>query len=125
MFTAVAVRRETRARRISDFLTLTGHHRELWSDVYRRSDLGRIFHPEIDLVAQPITLSENEFLNLVCVHFQAGWELAKAGSVLKLDILAKDAKWFFSLPLPRTVWEKTKDFRDKRFAHFVESALKN
>jgi len=124
IITAIAVRRDTRARRIGDFLTLTGHHRELWSDVYRQPELARIFQPEIDLIAQPVTLAENEFLNLVCVHFQAGWELAREGSVLKLGVLAVDARWFFALPLPKIVWERSKRFRDKEFVHFVESCLK-
>jgi hypothetical protein len=38
--------------------------------------------------------------------------------------LALDAGEFFSLPLPRAVWEKTKKFRNPRFVRFVERAMK-
>ena len=122
-FTAFSLRMDARGRRVGDFLTLTGHHRELWSEIQRQPALGRIFQQEVDLIASPITLTEEEFLNLVCVHFQAGWELAKQGSIVRPEILAADAKYFFSLPIPRAVWQKSKSFRDEGFVRFVESSL--
>jgi hypothetical protein len=41
-----------------------------------------------------------------------------------LKELADDVREFFSLPLPRAVWEKTKKNRNRRFVRFVERALK-
>src|SRR5437867_82228 len=109
---------DARARRIGDFLTLTGHHREFWMEIQREPGLGRILQSDVDLIAHPISSNEEEFLNLVCVHFQSGWELAKRGSMVRLDVLASDAKWLFSLPIPRAVWQKSRSFRDGDFVKF-------
>lgn len=119
---AIAARRESKARRIEDYLTLAGQHRELWTDAHARPDLARIFHRELDLVATPITVAEMEFLNLVIVHFHTGWLLGNQGGLLRLDVLSADAKDFFSLPLPRKVWEETRHFRDPGFVHFIEGS---
>jgi hypothetical protein len=121
-FTALALRTESVSRHTSDFLILTGHHRELWLEIQRQPALGRVLQPEVDLVADPITWAEEEFLNLVFVHFQSGWELARRGSILRLDSLKTDARCFFVLPIPKAVWTKTKVFRDEEFIQFVEDA---
>lgn len=123
-FTAAALCRESRARRVSDLLELTGHHRELWAEVHRRPELGRIVQAEVDLVGSPISTAEEEFLNLVIVHFHTGMLLAQEGSSLGLDGLAKDAGAFFALPIPRAVWERTKENRDPRLVTFIDGLLR-
>jgi hypothetical protein len=40
--------------------------------VHRRPELGRIMEVTADFVAKPITVSEQEFLNLVIIHFNTG-----------------------------------------------------
>ena len=115
---------ERKSRRLGDYLTLAGQHRELWSDAHRQPDLARIFHSEVDLIARPISPQEQEFLNLVIVHFHTGWLMAREKIVLTLDLLALDAKAFFQLPIPREVWIATRHFRDPKFAAFVEKAAK-
>ena len=122
-FTAASIRRDTKARKIGDLLALTQQHRELWSEVHRRPDLARIFDADLDLIGFPITAVEEKFLLLVLVHFTTGWQLARQGSMLSLDVLATDVRWFFNLPLPRAVWEQTKAIRDPKFVKFVEKSL--
>jgi hypothetical protein len=68
-------------------------------------------------------VAEEEFLNLVMAHFQTSWRIAKVGGIITLGELAADVRGFFSLPLPRAVWEKTKGFRNRRFVKFVKKAL--
>lgn len=108
---------------MTDYLTLAGHHRELWSDANRRPELNRIFLTEVDLIARPISVMEEEFLNLVIVHFNSGWLMARDDGLIKAKSLAADAHAFFSLPIPRTVWERTIHFRDPEFVQFIEQAL--
>jgi hypothetical protein len=38
--------------------------------------------------------------------------------------LRRDIAQFFSLPIPKSVWGKTKPFQNDDFAKFIESALK-
>lgn len=120
----LTMRRETRSRQFSDYLTMIQQHRELWSEAHRRSDLSRLFQPEVDLVATPATVAEEEYLNLVIDHFHTGWLLARSGVVLRMEVLEADARAFFRLPLPCRAWEMTRGRRDPKFVRFIEKALK-
>jgi hypothetical protein len=73
VFTAVSIRQATKARKVSDLLALTEQHRQLWNGVYTRPGLERIYAERADLLANPITVPEERFLNEVIVHFQTGW----------------------------------------------------
>ena len=125
LFTTVTLRRDARGRRRSDALALMQQHRELWSEVHRRKDLNWIFEGTVDLVASALTVAEQEYLNLVIVHFHTGWQLAQEGTVLTLKTLGADARSFFSLPIPKFVWGQTKSTRDPKFVEFIEQCLRS
>lgn len=120
--TGAALRQEIRTRKHENAFTLAQHHRELWSEVHRRPDLARILSSEVDLLAAPMSVAEEEFLNLVIEHFQTGWLVAQADGFPTLQTLAKDARSFFTLPLPEDVWQSTKKDRDPRFVQFIDKA---
>ena len=123
VFTALTLRRDTKSRKRTEVLALTQQHRELWSEVHRRPELARILQTEVNLVAQPISTAEEEYLNLIIIHFNTGWQLAREGASLTLQTLRKDVRTFFSLPVPRAVWEQSKSARDPEFVRFVEKGL--
>jgi hypothetical protein len=124
LFTSMSIRRDVKSRRVSNLLDLTKQHRELWNEVHRQPELQRVFDADADLVAKPVSIAEEEFLLVVIVHFSTGWLLAREERLLTLGALAADARWFFSLPLPRFVWAQTKSARDPRFVSFIEHCLK-
>ena len=124
IFTAISIRQATNARKASDLLTLTEQHRELWNQVYSRPGLDRIFAASVDLVARPVTVAEAWFMNEVIVHFHTGWQLTCRGSLLALDAVKADVQGFFSLPIPKAVWEQTKSARDPKFVCFIEDCLR-
>jgi hypothetical protein len=123
VFTGISVRQSTRARKASDLLALTEQHRELWNEVYSRPELQRIDARSVDLLAKPLTVAEERFLNEVIVHFHLGWQLAQRGSLLSLETMEADARTFFSLPLPNAVWTRTKNSRDPEFVKFIDGSL--
>lgn len=123
LFTAAGYRRDGKARKTSDLLALTQEHRELWSEAHRRPDLGRLFRSEVDLVASPVTTAEQEFLNLVFVHFETGWQLAKQGVATPLAVLTLDVRAFFRLPVVRAVWEELRWSRNPEFVKYVDGIL--
>ena len=125
VLTACTVRRDTRARRLGDYLTVVTQHRELWSEAHRRPELARLFQTEIDLVAAPLTVAEEEYLNLIIDHYHTGWLLVREHVVLQAGVLAADARVFFRLPLPRHVWDRTRAARDPNFVRFIEEALRS
>lgn len=123
LLTLAALRRDARARRTTDYLTLSTLHRDLWSEMHRRPELARITQPVVDLVSAPLSVPEEEFLMLVINHFHIGWRLFREGGILSIDVLAADARAFFARPLPHLVWERSKQPRDPRFVRFIEHAL--
>jgi hypothetical protein len=123
LLTAAAAIREARAREIENLLTIGEHHRELWSGAYQRPELERIFQTNVEVIATPPKVAEEEFLNLVMVQYQITWCIAKTGGLVTLKELAADMRGFFSLPLPHAVWEKSKVHRNPQFVQFVERAL--
>jgi hypothetical protein len=127
VFAGLSFRRDARARQTSDLLSLTEQHRELWSELHRRPDLGRVLRKEVDLLSAPMTEAEEEFLNVVCVHFYTGWLLAKSGALplLSMEAVASDVRSFFALPLPRFFWRNARSGRDTRFVEFVDGSLSN
>jgi hypothetical protein len=120
---AAAERRASRAREIGNLLTLAQHHRELWEAVYPKTELARVFRSDADVLGQAATPAEEVFLNEAIIQFQTSWCIATRGGLITERDLATDAGGFFSLPLPRAVWEKTKEFRNPRFVKFVTRAI--
>ncbi|MGD0812491.1 MAG: DUF6082 family protein [Verrucomicrobiota bacterium] len=115
--------REAKAKEADTLCTLAEQHRELWSEAIQKADLQRVLRPDADVGVKPATLAEEEFLNLVIVHWLKSWRIAKAGGIITAKELGVDAGKFFSLPLPRAIWEKTKKSRNPEFVRFVERAV--
>lgn len=118
-----AAHREAKAREVENLLTIADHHRELWEKASENPDLERVFQTDADTVAKRLTTVEEEFLNLVTVHFLTGWRIAKTGGITTLKEIQSDVRAVFSLPLPHAFWEKTKGFRNPEFVRFVEQAM--
>jgi hypothetical protein len=126
-FTAMSIRRDTKARRTTDLLALAQQHRDLWAELHRKPELGRILKEGVDLVSGPIKPAEEEFLNVVFVHFYTGWLLANQGALALIpkDALAADIRNFFNLPIPKSVWQQTINSRDPHFVEFVDECVAN
>lgn len=125
LLTTAALRSQARGQRLGHYLTLVADHRELWTEAHRRPDLSRIFRDDVNLSVAPMTTAEEEFLNLAIEHFATGWLMAKGTRLLSLNGLAADAATFFSRPLPRNAWERTRHARDPQFVKFIDRALKH
>lgn len=124
LFTALTIRQESRRKKIGDLLTLNQQHQELWKEIQNSPALQRLLAPNADLVAEPVGIAEEEFLNRAFVHFYVGWLLIGSGALIRMDVFAKDVRAFFSLPVPQAVWDQTKAHRDVRFVRFVDGVLR-
>ena len=114
---------DARARRIGNLIQLTHQHRELWERMYTRPQLARILDPDANTVKLPITADEELFVIFVILHLSNTYYAMRAGFYPKPHGLRKDIQLFFSLPIPRSVWEKVKELQDEPFVRFVESCL--
>jgi hypothetical protein len=68
-------------------------------------------------------VDEELFVNFLILLLNASFHAMKNGVLTASEGLRKDVRRFFSLPLPRVVWEKMKPFQDTSFVTFVESCL--
>ena len=125
LFTAVSLCSETRTRRIANLLSLTQNHRELWSELFDRPALGRVLDRSAKLEKESITLDEGLYVNMVIQHLGSAYEAIKSGLTIKPEGMRRDVGWFFSLPIPRAIWERIKILQNDDFVDFVEECLGN
>lgn len=123
-FTGAYFRQDSKSRNFSNLLAIDERHRVLWGEARQRPDLKRVFLKDADVLTQPISFVEEEFLKSAFLHFETGWRLERIMNRGELSALALDIASFFSLPLPRAVWEKTKKFRNPKFVRFVKGAMR-
>lgn len=121
-FAAFSLRSETKTRRISNLLSLTQSHRELWMALIQRPELKRILERAVNLSKDPVTLEEKIQVGMIILHLSSAFEAMKYGLVMKPEALHQDVKWFFGLPIPKAVWETVKFLQNRDFRAFVESS---
>ena len=123
-FAAVSLRSETRTRRVANLIAITANHREVWKEFLNDPQLTRVIDPLADVVNQPVTGAEESFTNLVISHTSSVFEALKDDLLIRQEGLRRDVGLFFSLPVPKAVWAKTKLLQNQDFAAFIESSLK-
>ena len=123
-FTAWSLRVDAKVRRVANLLTITEHHRDIWTRIYERPELTRVLEETVDPKSQPVTPQEELFVLLIVLHLSSAQEAMKQGMFPPPDGLRKDIEWFFSRPIPKVVWEKIRPFQDADFVEFIESFLR-
>lgn len=122
-FTAVSYRDDTKARQVTNLLALTEQHREIWSRLAERRELARVLDASVDVKLAPPTLAEELFVNHLILHLSASFRAIRIGLLLRPEKLRRDIRRFFSLPIPKAVWQQQRQLLDEDFARFVEDCL--
>lgn len=120
-FATAAYRRDDASRKVANLLTLTKSHREIWSEIYQRPELSRVLCRSVDLRAFPITQAEAIFVTFLLHHLGAAFRAMQEGMFTTRQALDRDIRWFLNLPIPRTVWELSREFLEPDFVRFVET----
>lgn len=123
LFTAVSLHSETKTRRIANLLTITANYREVWKEFFQWPELARVIDPLADVAKQPVTPDEEFFVNMVISHTGSVYEALQDELLTKREGLRRDVRSFFSLPIPKAVWNNTKLLQNQDFAAFIESSL--
>lgn len=124
LFTAISLRVDATVRRVGNLIKLTQHHRDIWTRLYTRPELSRVIHRKPNLSQKPVSYAEQLFVNLLILHLNSAYQAMKNGMSVTPEGLQKDIQSFFSLPIPKIVWERSKGFQDRDFVQFVESCLR-
>lgn len=123
LFTAFSLRSETKARRTDNLMTITKHHREIWSELYNRPELSRVIAAYVNLEHAPLTREEDLFIRFLILHISSVHRAMKYGVLPELEGFEKDVGALLSLPLPNLVWAEIKSLQNESFVLFVESCL--
>lgn len=121
LFTGYSLHSETKTRRIANLLSLTQGHRDIWKQLFTHPQLSRILDPNADTSAKPVTREEEIFVNLVIQHLSVVFHAMRDELTVKPEGLRRDVWWFFSLPIPQSVWEKMKVLQNDKFVAYVEA----
>ena len=119
-FTAITLHSDTKSRQIANLLTITTNHRQVWKEFYLRPELSRVMDPSADPAKQAVTPAEEEFVNFVTLHLSSVYYAMHNEMVVNVERSRRVVGSFFSLPIPRSIWEKTKQFQNRDFVEFVE-----
>ena len=123
LFTAHAIRRDERARAITNTIAVNEQYSQIWHEFYERPELARILEKNADLNQKPVSNDEALFVKTLLLHLDVVRRTMKAGIFVKIQGLQKDIRDFLTLPIPNAVWNKIKPFQDRDFVAFVESCL--
>jgi len=120
LFTGVTLRIDANNRRITNLIELTKQHREIWTELYRRPELGRVLDATVNIEREPVLPEEERFIVLLILHLNSAYKAMKQGMFMEPEGLGKDIRRFFSRPVTRWVWQKVKPLQDSDFVRFVE-----
>jgi hypothetical protein len=117
------MRADSRERKVQSVFTLTAAHRDIWSKVYEHPNLARVLRPDAESKIVAVSNEEELFVHMLILHLSASYLARKLGMYFQEEGLRLDIREFFSRPIPKAVWEKSKQFQDKDFVEFVESCI--
>lgn len=120
-FNALSLRADAKSRRVTNFITVTAHHREIWTRFAQQQELARVLDPRADVEAAPITPEEELFTRDLILHLSSAYQAMREGLLMEMEGLPRDVRWLFSLPIPKAVWERLKPLQNREFVRFVES----
>lgn len=123
VFTGYNLRLNARIRKIDTLINLTQQHRAIWLKFLDSPNLKPVLEENRDMSKQPVTDDEGVFVNLIILHLTTAITAARSGIFPVFAGQDRDIEEFFSLPVPRAVWENTKEFRDPEIVRYVESLL--
>jgi hypothetical protein len=84
-----------------------------------------VIDPVANVAKQPVTPAEEFFVSLVISHTSSVYEAIKDELLTKQEGLCRDVGLFFSLPVSKAVWQRTKLLQNQDFVAFIDSSLKN
>jgi len=120
LLVGIAFLLEASARRVQNLIQLTQQHRDLWERMYSQPELTRILDPDANLAKTGVTPEEEMFVVFIILHLSSTYYAIRSGFFQKPHGLRKDIERFFSLPIPRAVWERVKILQDAPFVKFVD-----
>lgn len=122
-FSGIALRNDTRARRIENHIKIADGYREIWSAQLADPKLDRILLSSVDLIAHPVMPAEDRLVRFIFQNILLAFEARQAGQLGDIGNLEKDVAEFMDHPIPRAVWKELARFQPETFRKFVETLM--
>lgn len=122
-FSGIALRNDTRARRIENHIKISERYREIWSAQMDNPKLDRILLSGIDLTAHPVVPAEDRMVRFIFQNILLAFEARQAGQLGDIGNFEKDVAEFVCKPIPKAVWKEIARFQPAIFRKFVDSLL--
>jgi hypothetical protein len=100
----ISIRQNTKERRLSNVLTITNHHRELWQNFSHRPELFRVLQPHASLKKIPMTIHERGFVNLIVLHLRPAPQVHNTKTLLLLKPLRRKLKNCGHIPCSSSIY---------------------
>jgi len=113
--------RDGRGRQNANAIAIKGQYWDIWKQIFSHPELKRVLDKEADLEKRPLTVEEEIFITCLILHLATSFRAAKEGEFVALEGLPFDVKSFFSLPIPKTIWNSVKPLQNTDFVRFIES----
>ena len=123
LLSVFVLRRDTKSRRISNYINLTQYHRDIWKMTVEHPSLRRVLELDSELQKEKLTAEEHQFLTFVFLHITCSFELQKNNHMIKIEMLEYDIADLLKAPLVRRFWEENKRFYNTDFSNFVERGI--
>ena len=62
-------------------------------------------------------------VQFLILHLRATFKARRAKMDFADDEVGRDVRLFFTLPIPREVWRRSREFQDADFIAFIETAM--
>ncbi len=121
-FSVITMSRDEKSTRVTNLITLTREHRELWMEFYRRPELWRVMDAKADLRHTPVTLGEALFVKQLIQHLHATYQAMRQGVFIEVEGMRSDVRDFFALPIPHALWPDLRPLQNRDFVAFVDHA---
>lgn len=119
----ISIRSQIKTQRVTNYLTLTAYHRDVWKLTLSNPELKDIFRHSFSGDHDEISPEESQFLSFMFLHASAAFELFRDGKIVEIEGLRADVIDVLSSPLPKQYWDKNKKYYNANFVEFVDKSV--
>lgn len=124
-FTAIQVRRTARSVRVTNLLSLTRNHRELWGTILEAPQLRAVLHSTRAVTSSAdLSLEERLLVNFFLLHMASAYELQRHRMITRNRAFGRDMAGLVCLPAFEVLWRENAHFHPPRFRRFLNRAIR-
>src|SRR5882762_6064452 len=85
LLTAYTLRKDEKARKVSNLIAINAQYERIWNEFYARPMLHRVLRTDVDLSREPISDDEYLFVKMLIFHLDAVRWATEAGVFVEIE----------------------------------------